>query len=404
MHGIVEKADQVDALLKLEEIDLNSAKSIMLEFANNTGLEAGKDPRRYLWTDAFAVCNFLDLFHKTGDTRFRNLATSLIAQAHEILGKHRKDDTSKRSGWLSGLSAEQGAEHPTAIGLRIGKKLPERGKAELYDDDDEWDRDGQYYHYATKWMQALTNAAKTLNEPKYHAWAVEMAKGIHPHFVRGQRMVWKMSVDLKSPQVPSMGHHDPLDGFLTYATLDTIKYSGVQVQSLAPELDHLRQIMRGKDWATDDSLGLGGILCDAFRSFNLYLSTARLEFSEMTVNLLRASQKSLRSMLRHDRFDSPASRRLAFRELGLSIGLRSIVRLKVSLLDEEKASKFAESDRLEILNLVDGILDKAGLIGEIESFWGNTVNQRERTWTEHLDINMVMLATSFCPDGFLDFE
>jgi hypothetical protein len=31
----------------------------MTEFADQTGLsQAGTVPRRYLWTDAFAVCNF----------------------------------------------------------------------------------------------------------------------------------------------------------------------------------------------------------------------------------------------------------------------------------------------------------------------------------------------------------
>ena len=28
-------------------------------------------------------------------------------------------------------------------------------------------------------------------------------------------MYWKMSIDLSRPLVPSMGHHDPLDGLIT---------------------------------------------------------------------------------------------------------------------------------------------------------------------------------------------
>jgi hypothetical protein len=346
------------------------------------------------------------LYKKTGDVQFRNVTTNLIAQVHEVLGRHRKDDTLKRKGWLSGLAEDEGSLHPTVIGLRIGKKLPERGKNELsYDDDDEWDRDGQYYHYATKWMQALTNAARDLHEPKYYTWAVEMAKGIHPHFVRGQRMIWKMSVDLKSPQVSSMGHHDPLDGFLTYATLDSFKsLFEVQAQSVSTEMDQLKQIMKGKDWATDDSLGLGGILCDSYRSYHLFLATSNRDFYELTADLLRASQKSLKTMLRHDRFDSPASRRLAFRELGLSIGLRSIIKLKDSLLDDSESKKISDQDRADLLGMVSGIFENAGLISDIESFWSKESNQRAKTWSEHIDINMVMLATSLCPDGFLDFE
>jgi hypothetical protein len=39
--------------------------------------------------------------------------------------------------------------------------------------------------------------------------------------------------------------------------------------------------------------------------------------------------------------------------------------------------------------------------GRIEEFWLNAGNQRSATWTGHRDINMVTLATSLAPDGFL---
>ena len=38
---------------------------------------------------------------------------------------------------------------------------------------------------------------------------------------------------------------------------------------------------------------------------------------------------------------------------------------------------------------------------EIESFWRDPDQQRADTWSEHRDINEVMLATSLAPDGFL---
>ena len=41
------------------------------------------------------------------------------------------------------------------------------------------------------------------------------------------------------------------------------------------------------------------------------------------------------------------------------------------------------------------------LVEDIEAFWLDPVNQEAETWKEHLDINMVMLATSLAPDGFL---
>ncbi len=40
----------------------------MLEFAKEIRLAlTDKSPRRYLWTDAFAVCNYLGLYLETGE-------------------------------------------------------------------------------------------------------------------------------------------------------------------------------------------------------------------------------------------------------------------------------------------------------------------------------------------------
>src|SRR5688572_19365777 len=97
---------------------------IMLAFAERTGLVSGRERRRYLWTDAFAVTNFLELAHVSADPTLAELAARLIDQVHHTLGRYRPD--AARTGWLSGLAEEQGCEHPTRGGLRIGKPLPER--------------------------------------------------------------------------------------------------------------------------------------------------------------------------------------------------------------------------------------------------------------------------------------
>src|SRR4051794_1310770 len=101
------------------------AGSIMLEYAAITGLSPVMEtPRRYLWTDAFAVCNMLELFRQTNDEQWRNLALRLVEQVHRTLGRHRSDDP--RSGWISGMNDEEGEQHPARRGLRIGKRLNER--------------------------------------------------------------------------------------------------------------------------------------------------------------------------------------------------------------------------------------------------------------------------------------
>jgi hypothetical protein len=38
----------------------------------------------------------------------------------------------------------------------------------------------------------------------------------------------------------------------------------------------------------------------------------------------------------------------------------------------------------------------------IDTFWQDEANRRSRTWLEHQDINMVMLATSLEPGTYLE--
>ncbi len=44
------------------------------------------------------------------------------------------------------------------------------------------------------------------------------------------------------------------------------------------------------------------------------------------------------------------------------------------------------------------------LARRIEAFWLEEDHRVPTTWTEHRDINEVMLATSLWPDGFLDLR
>ena len=101
-------------------VDISLASEIMTDFARLTGLAPEGIPERYLWTDAFAVCNFLGLYEETGDAKWKDLALSLVGQVHSTLGRYRKDDT--RVGWISGLDEQKGQFHPPAGGLRMGRR------------------------------------------------------------------------------------------------------------------------------------------------------------------------------------------------------------------------------------------------------------------------------------------
>jgi hypothetical protein len=374
-----------------------TVRDIMLTFAEETGLTTEREPRRYLWTDAFAVCNFLELHRRTQEERYLELALRLVDQVHRTLGKHREDD--RRSGWISGLPEEEGQEHPTVGGLRIGKPLPERRPDEPFNERLEWERDGQYFHYLTKWMHALNRVSQVTGEPRYNRWAREMAAVAHEAFTytvspgNQKRMYWKMSVDLSRPLVPSMGQHDPLDGYLTYQALDAAAPAG----TLDEEIEELASICRGKSWVTDDPLGLGGLLSDAYRAAQLLLA-GTLEEPDLLLQLLGACQVGLGVYVRQSPLSLPVHYRLAFRELGLSIGLHAVERLQV-LIREQAA---ATPQKISLRDQVGDLTRYTPLSEEIESFWLAPSSREVATWTEHLDINRVMLATSLAPKGYLE--
>ena len=383
---------------------LSMVREIMLEFADLTGLSStGKTPRRYLWTDAFAVCNFLELYRQTGGEKYQNLALRLVNQVHNLLGRHRGDDP--RTGWISGVDEEEGKRHPTTGGLRIGKGMNERKPAELFDERLEWDRDGQYYHYLTRWMHALNRVSRVTGDSTYNTWAMELAKTVHARFTYvprsggEKRMYWKMSIDLSYPLVPSMGHHDPLDGLITYSQLQATAAKDSEKSTrlnLRVEITDLAKICEGKSWVTDDPLGIGGLLGDAYKVAQLIIN-GYFEKTDLLKILLDSSLPRLESYVRKNPLNLPADYRLAFRELGLSIGLRAVERLQQ--LIEEKPGLF--NRRLPLHSRIEGLMRYAPFSEKIEMFWLESANQEAVSWREHRDINMVMLATSLAPDGYL---
>jgi len=380
-------------------------KTIMTEFARLTGLSpASSAPRRYLWTDAFAVCNFLGLYQESGSEEFKDLALQLVDQVHRTLGRHRGDDS--RTGRISGLDEEQGKKHPTRGGLRIGKQLQERGPTDPFDEGLEWDRDGQYYHYLTKWMHALNRVSRVTGDIQYHTWAAELAKTAHARFVYASRrggskkMYWKMSIDLSRSLAPSMGQHDPLDGFVTYSELQATaaKKDEESIETdLRAEILDMVQICQGRSWVTEDPLGIGGLLFDACRVAQL-MASGDLEQTDLLETLLESSLIGLESFAMENSLKLPAGYRLAFRELGLSIGLRALEKIRDRIEQESTPLRNKEPlrSRLEILGRY------AGLRGIIEKFWLDGVNREAGSYTAHHDINEVMLATSLSPDGFLE--
>ena len=374
-----------------------TAAELMLEFARRTGLyPTSRNKQRYLWTDAFAVCNFLELFTRTGNELYRRYATDLINQVHHVLGRYRADDY--RHGWISGLGHESGERHPTAGGLRIGKPLKEREVREPIDERLEWDRDGQYFHYLTKWMHALCRAAVIAGHPAHAEAALELGEIAYRGFARKSAsgdvigIYWKMSTDLSRPLTFAMGAHDALDGLVTFREIQNViskMHAKTSDGDLTAAIASISTLCRGRDWGTNDPLGIGGLLFDACR---LSLLPQRNGDDRLLKKITDAFENGVSTLLASQLLTRHVSQRLAFRELGLAIGLKAIPTIL-------EASKYATQIGPKRLHL-----QYQSLAEEIISAWLPCAQSADELWQAHRDINDVMLATALIPDMFLSVD
>ena len=279
--------------------------------------------------------------------------------------------------------------------------MNERPPGEPLDEQLEWDQDGQYYHYLTKWMHALNRVARVTGDPTCNRWASELAKTAHSRFTWGpsgrKRLHWKMSIDLSRPLVPSMGQHDPLDGLVTYEEIQATPigdFARAELPELRAEVDDLVEICREQNWDTADPLGIGGLLFDAGRMAQLVVE-GKFKNRDLLQAALDSAERGLEAFSVRSPFGLPAEHRLGFRELGLAIGLKGLG--KIHNLIKENPGIFDNFLQKRTENLLRYVP-----YGErMETFWSEGKNRENASWMEHLEINMVMLATSLAPEGFL---
>jgi hypothetical protein len=136
---------------------------------------------------------------------------------------------------------------------------------------------------------------------------------------------WKMSTDLSRPLVAATGLHDTLDGFITFreaqhAIANTPTIAGAP--DLGPAIEALSVLCRHRDWTSDDPLVLGGLLFDACRLYRLM--GGRRDDARLGEELMDACWRGIMAFLGSGYLNQPASHHLAFRELGLAIGLRAL--------------------------------------------------------------------------------
>jgi hypothetical protein len=383
----------------MNDTNIQSAERLMNEFSARTGVDGSGDVScRYLWTDAFAVITFLALHRSTGNREYLNRALNLVDLVHHVLGRHRRDD--RRTGWISGLSKLEGESRPTAGGLRIGKPLPERAAGDPLDERLEWQRDGQYFHYLTKWMHALNWLSLETGDAKWNGQAIELAKVSYAAFVHMSRpsapprMYWKMSIDLSRPLVPFMGQLDPLVGYIVFCKLQaTQRQLGSDSQALDQAAVSMRRIC-GNDavWATSDPLGIGGLLGEASQLVE-WIASEDMPFDHLITHLVRDTHRSLEEYISSGELSLPFERRLAFRELGLAIGLQSLEKMYAAV--QGRPERFGGTNSAaSLLSHMESMKRFVPIVEYIEEFWCAPAAQASVTWAEHRDINTVMLANS----------
>ncbi|KAG8984929.1 hypothetical protein FRB90_005047 [Tulasnella sp. 427] len=263
---------------------------------------------RYLWTDGFAVINFLTLHKTTSNPLYLELAKRLVTTVHDTLGKTR--DLSSR---LPGATDDA----PLRGGLRIGKVDEE--------DDPSEDGDGQYFHYLTVWMFALNRMTVVTGDTWYNDQAVDIARSVligkflsNPDSPR-PRMFWKMSIDLSRPLVPSEGNLDPIDGYVTYKVLQ-ITNGG---KGLEQELIALKKTVNTKwrSYSSTAPLDLGMTLWTA----HMLRGAEGEDWADVLAQKAMACPRRL--VESKTTLARPTSRRLAFREFGTALGLKCCIDL-----------------------------------------------------------------------------
>jgi len=246
----------------------------------------------------------------------------------------------------------------------------------------EWESDGQYFHYLTRWFNALLQAYRETGEEKYASWAAELIKVSEKFIIKDRgtlTMCWKMNTDLTKPVVKKRGVHDPLDGLVC-----VISIMGITPEfspALEPLKEDLQHLCHDNNWFTTDALGIGGLLLNTARTAILSFDKKPLPPSIRPEYLFAESIAGLEAFSKqvYDKL-KPANTRLAFRECGLSLGVRVLYGLRE--IQDSLYIKLSELDKF--LNLVK----------DIEDFWSNPSNQQSQTWLIHRDINAVTLVSS----------
>jgi hypothetical protein len=113
-----------------------------------------------------------------------------------------------------------------------------------------------------------------------------------------------MSIDLQRPLVASMGQQDPLDGLVTCLQLQAHRVPGSDAPDLEPQIRALTSLVAGIDPGSDDPLGIGGLLVDAWKLLQLPETGGN---AKLAARLLDAAADGLDAWLVQRPLDQPVT-------------------------------------------------------------------------------------------------
>jgi hypothetical protein len=224
-----------------------------------------------LWTDAFGVVLLVSLYRALAKDEFLDEAEWVVAEVDRVLGRRR--------------------------GVRIGE---------------EFDRDGQYFHYLAMWLYALAVIGRHI--PRYREKGIDLVHQVHDAFlVPGRGVVWKMKEDLSGPYPGfGLGALDAFDGYVSYRILDE--------KALSREIADMQRLVdqSASSLLITQDLGLGMMLW--MTHFFANEGWARLQ--------RKRSLATLDQMWRPEGFfcrePHLLDTKFAFTNYGISIGLQAV--------------------------------------------------------------------------------
>jgi hypothetical protein len=352
----------------------------------------------YLWTSSYGLLSLIQA------KKSNSIIKKYISNVHSILGSFDNTNLAQKQTpklkWFQSLSYEkQTLLNDSVKGLKNIKGGLRIGKAE------QGLEPGIYLHYITKWVYSLIVASKHLKNPKYLYLACQLMltlceKNIDTRSDGSTYYPRKMDVFLLSPIQTSEISHDPLDVFITLASLiinlkhlspsltPTIK---LYIKLLTSMLDNnipriIEYIDNPKRLNTLDALGIGFLLVSCLK-IRLIINYKIMDNS-ILYKLYELLLKQSRSSLNKIRFNVRGINNDAYRWYGLCIGLEAINTLNYYYINKIFNDKY--NSIIKILLKYYGM--KRNIIKNFKTYSYNKGN-----WNGHKDINIVMFINTKYP-------